>query len=107
MSVQEEDPTASELGADGALSRWALGSVVLVALAASEITGAGTVAALPLAFITVTISGRQFTILQFIYFRYFTVTFTEYFNTMWLNQGGLNIHKYKQFFCLIYGLQMF
>lgn len=47
-----------DVGKDGALSRWALGTVVLVALAASEISGKGTIAALPLASLTVTLSGE-------------------------------------------------
>ncbi|GLV34720.1 torn and diminished rhabdomeres [Carabus blaptoides fortunei] len=45
-----------DVGKDGAVSRWALGTVVLVALAASEISGKGTIAALPLASLTVTFS---------------------------------------------------
>lgn len=60
----DEDATAVEVGRDGALSRWALGSLVLVALAASEITGAGTVASLPVAFITVTLSGKVYILLS-------------------------------------------
>lgn len=41
-----------------ACTHWALGSLVLVGLAASEYSGAGTVVALPIAAIAINLSGR-------------------------------------------------
>lgn len=41
----------------GCSSRWALGTLVLVGLASSEISGAGTIASLPIASLTITLSG--------------------------------------------------
>lgn len=41
-----------------ACTHWALGSLVLVGLAASEFSGAGTIVALPIAAIAINLSGK-------------------------------------------------
>lgn len=41
-----------------ACTHWALGSLVLVGLAASEYSGAGTIVALPIAAVAINLSGK-------------------------------------------------